>query len=56
MTFCACVPPLHEVLKLWDYFMAAGFHLGVVAAAALVIQRRAALFSAAQYARMLSGQ
>lgn len=29
-TFLACQSPLTEVLKLWDFFFAFGFHLNVV--------------------------
>ncbi|KAJ3284634.1 hypothetical protein HK104_009835 [Borealophlyctis nickersoniae] len=40
MTFCACTPPLDEVLKLWDFLLAFGVHLNILCIIAqLVIMR-----------------
>ncbi|KAI9142459.1 rab-GTPase-TBC domain-containing protein [Paraphysoderma sedebokerense] len=30
LTFCACTPPLSEVLKLWDFLISYGIHLNVL--------------------------
>lgn len=30
MTFSACVPPLSELLELWDYMFACGAHLNIL--------------------------
>jgi cell cycle arrest protein BUB2 len=30
LTFCACTPPLEEVLQLWDFLLAYGVHLNVL--------------------------
>ncbi|OWZ70929.1 hypothetical protein AYX14_03639 [Cryptococcus neoformans] len=30
MTFCACTPPLEEVLRLWDFLLAFGLHLNIL--------------------------
>ncbi|KAI8899744.1 rab-GTPase-TBC domain-containing protein [Globomyces pollinis-pini] len=30
MTFSACIPPLNQVLKLWDFFLAYGVHLNIL--------------------------
>ena len=30
LTFCACTPPLEQVLHLWDFLLAFGVHLNVL--------------------------
>lgn len=30
MTFCACTPPLDQVLQLWDYLIAFGVGLNIL--------------------------
>ncbi|OMH83302.1 Cell division control protein 16 [Zancudomyces culisetae] len=40
MTISACIPPLNQVLKLWDYFLACGVHLNILCIVALVISIR----------------
>ena len=30
LTFCACTPPLEQVLHLWDFLLAYGVHLNVL--------------------------
>ncbi|CAJ0905456.1 13378_t:CDS:2 [Entrophospora sp. SA101] len=30
LTFCACTPPLDQVLKLWDFLFAYGVHLNIL--------------------------
>jgi cell cycle arrest protein BUB2 len=34
LTFCACIQPLDEVLVLWDFLLAYGVHLNILAVAA----------------------
>jgi len=37
LTFCACTPPLEEVLKLWDFLFAYGVHLNILCVIAQLI-------------------
>ncbi|KAF2403821.1 TBC-domain-containing protein [Trichodelitschia bisporula] len=37
LTLCACTPPLPEVLALWDFLLACGVHLNVVAVVAQLV-------------------
>ncbi|KAK1927645.1 rab-GTPase-TBC domain-containing protein [Papiliotrema laurentii] len=34
LTLCACTPPLNQVLKLWDFLLAYGVHLNILAVVA----------------------
>lgn len=46
LTFCACTPPLPEVLRLWDFLFAYGAHLNILCIVAqLVILRHSILTS-----------
>ncbi|KAH7104240.1 bub2 protein [Auriculariales sp. MPI-PUGE-AT-0066] len=40
LTFCACTPPLSEVLKLWDFLLAYGVHLNVLCVIAQLLLMR----------------
>jgi cell cycle arrest protein BUB2 len=40
LTFCACTPPLPEVLRLWDLFFAFGAHLNIVCIVAQLVLMR----------------
>jgi len=40
MTCCACIPPLSEVLRLWDLLMVAGWHLGPLLVCAVLLGMR----------------
>mmetsp|Transcript_4032 Transcript_4032/g.5901 ORF Transcript_4032/g.5901 Transcript_4032/m.5901 type:complete len:325 (+) Transcript_4032:37-1011(+) len=40
MTLCACIPPLEEILKIWDVYLAAGVHLNIVVFASYLILHR----------------
>ena len=37
LTLCACVPPLPEVLSLWDFYMAYGSHLNLICIVAQLV-------------------
>ena len=37
LTFCACTPPLSEVLVLWDFYMAFGAHMNIICIIAQLI-------------------
>jgi len=37
LTFCACTPPLEEVLELWDFLLAWGAGLNVLCVVAQVV-------------------
>lgn len=45
LTLCACVPPLPEVLSLWDFYMAYGPHLNLICVAAQLVLIRDELLS-----------
>jgi cell cycle arrest protein BUB2 len=40
LTFCACTPPLPEVLHLWDFLFAYGPHLNILCIVAQLIRMR----------------
>jgi cell cycle arrest protein BUB2 len=48
MTFSAGTPPLEEVLKLWDFFLAFGVHLNVLCVVAQLHLIRAELLEEAR--------
>lgn len=45
LSFSACTPPLDELLRLWDFFIAFGVHLNVVCVAAQIILIREELLT-----------
>lgn len=53
LTFSACTPPLNEVLKLWDFYFAFGFHLNVLAVVAQIECIRDELLSATSPMKLL---
>jgi hypothetical protein len=50
LTFCVVVPPLRQVLRLWDFLFAAGFHLNPLVVTALLCAQRTELLSSPQCA------
>ncbi|CAJ0843506.1 15005_t:CDS:2 [Entrophospora sp. SA101] len=40
LTFCACTPPLDQVLKLWDFLFAYGVHLNILCVIAQLVLMR----------------
>ena len=48
LTFCACTPPLPEVLRLWDFLFAYGPHLNIVCIVAQLIRMRDTLLESAK--------
>jgi len=40
LTFCACTPPLDQVLKLWDFLLAFGVHMNILCVIAQLLQMR----------------
>ena len=48
MTLSACTPPLEEVLKLWDFLLAFGIHLNVLAIIAQLLLIRGKLLDCAR--------
>ncbi|KAI9100553.1 bub2 protein [Phlyctochytrium arcticum] len=53
MTFSACTPPLEEVIQLWDFFVAYGFHLNVLCVTGQIILMRDQLLSHESPMRLL---
>ncbi|KAI8916411.1 rab-GTPase-TBC domain-containing protein [Gorgonomyces haynaldii] len=45
MTFSACVPPLDQVLVLWDFYFAFGMHLNVLGVVSQVVLMRQQLLN-----------
>ncbi|KAJ5106179.1 hypothetical protein N7456_002854 [Penicillium angulare] len=45
LTFCACTPPLPEVLHLWDFLFAYGTHLNIVCIVAQLLRMRDTLLA-----------
>lgn len=43
LTFCACTPPLDQVLQLWDFLLAFGVHLNVLAVISQMLLMREAI-------------
>ncbi|KAL6947193.1 hypothetical protein ACO0QE_002070 [Hanseniaspora vineae] len=43
MTLSACTPPLNEVLKLWDFMFAYGFHMNILFIVAQLVLMRSEL-------------
>lgn len=49
LTFCACTPPLPEVLLLWDFLFAYGPHLNLLCIVAQLVLVRDSLLNSARY-------
>ena len=48
MTFCACTPPLPEVLHLWDFLFAYGPHLNILCIVAQLLMLKDQLMSSSR--------
>jgi len=53
LTFCACTPPLDQVLQLWDFLLAFGVHLNVLCVIAQLLLMRDDLMTCASPMRLL---
>ena len=53
LTFCACTPPLPEVLHLWDFLFAYGPHLNILCIVAQLLLLKDTLMSSPRYDSML---
>ncbi len=53
MTLSACRQPLEEVLKLWDFLLAFGVHLNVLAIVAQLLHLKDQLFESASPMKIL---
>ena len=53
MTFCACTPPLPEVLHLWDFLFAYGPHLNILCIVAQLLLLKDTLLASPRYAVLL---
>lgn len=53
LTFSACTPPLAELLRLWDLYLAYGVHLNIVAVVAQVVGIRDQLLATQQPVTLL---
>lgn len=49
LTFCACTPPLPEVLHLWDFLFAYGPHLNLISIVAQLIKMRDTILASQRY-------
>jgi cell cycle arrest protein BUB2 len=49
LTFCACTPPLPEVLHLWDFLFAYGPHLNILAIVAQLLLLKDALIASPRF-------
>ena len=48
LTFCACTPPLDQVLQLWDFLLAFGVHLNVLCVIAQLLLMRDEVMSSSR--------
>jgi cell cycle arrest protein BUB2 len=48
LTFCACTPPLDQVLQLWDFLLAFGVHLNVLCVIAQLLLMRDEVMTSAR--------
>ena len=48
LTFCACTPPLDQVLQLWDFLLAFGVHLNVLCVIAQLLLMRDEVMASAR--------
>jgi len=53
LTFCACTPPLDQVLQLWDFLFAFGVHLNVLCVIAQMLLMRDELIVSPSPMRLL---
>lgn len=53
LTLCACTPPLHSVLVLWDFLFAYGTHMNILFIVAQLIIHRHRLLKAEQPMKIL---
>jgi len=53
LTFCACTPPLPEVLHLWDFLFAYGPHLNILCIVAQLIMLKDQLLASPRCASLL---
>jgi cell cycle arrest protein BUB2 len=49
LTFCACTPPLPEVLHLWDFLFAYGPHLNILCIVAQLLLLKDTLLASSRY-------
>ncbi len=49
LTFCACTPPLQQVLQLWDFLLAFGVHLNVLCVIAQLLLIREQVMASKRY-------
>ena len=49
LTFCACTPPLSQVLHLWDFLLAYGVHMNILCVVAQLFLMRDDLLSSKSY-------
>lgn len=52
LTFCACTPPLPEVLRLWDFLFAYGAHLNILCIVAQLVIVRQSILDSPRYVVM----
>lgn len=50
LTFCACTPPLPEVLRLWDFLFAYGAHLNILCIVTQLVILRQSILNSPRYA------
>ncbi|KAI9325934.1 rab-GTPase-TBC domain-containing protein [Obelidium mucronatum] len=53
MTFSACTPPLHEVLRLWDFLFSYGVHMNILCIVAQLILIRGDILKSASPMKVL---
>lgn len=53
LTFCACTPPLPEVLHLWDFLLAYGPHLNILCIVAQLLLLKDTLLASPRFVAML---
>ncbi|CAO1616739.1 unnamed protein product [Sympodiomycopsis kandeliae] len=53
LTLSACTPPLDQVLKLWDFYLAFGIHLNVVSIVSQLLLMRESLMESASPMKLL---
>ncbi|KAJ3321861.1 hypothetical protein HDU76_014020, partial [Blyttiomyces sp. JEL0837] len=53
MTFCACTPPLSELLRIWDFLLAYGIHLNILCVLAQLIMMREAIMTSNSPGKLL---
>ncbi|ORY39587.1 TBC-domain-containing protein [Rhizoclosmatium globosum] len=53
MTFSACTPPLHEVLRLWDFLLSYGVHMNIICIVAQLVLIRSEILKSASPMKVL---